>query len=291
MFFETETDVFSSVPKNISLRPPKVHKTLKGRKKLKKGQKIYYKDELNEEFSEVKISPRKIDEKYKYIHKNPIWNFCSFLVQQYLSIPIKIIYSKCKFHIKYIGKEKLKKYKKQGYFVYVNHTQPFADTFIPSNPIYPQRNYFIVNPENVSMKILGNFVQMLGAIPIPSNKKAMKNFLEAIEKHIKNKQSITIYPEAHIWPYYTKIRQFKDVSFKYPVQLNVPVFCMTNTYQKYGKNQNKIQIVTYIDGPFISNKNLGKKEQQKDLRDRVYNCMVERSKNSNIEYVQYIKKN
>ena len=141
------------------------------------------------------------------------------------------------------------------------------------------------------MKILGNFVQMLGAIPIPSNKKAMKNFLEAIEKHIKNKHSITIYPEAHIWPYYTKIRQFKDVSFKYPVQLNVPVFCMTNTYQKYGKNQNKIQIVTYIDGPFISNKNLGKKEQQKDLRDRVYNCMVERSKNSNIEYVQYIKKN
>ena len=101
---------------------------------MKKGQKIYYKDELNEEFSEVKISPRKIDEKYKYIHKNPIWNFCSFLVQQYLSIPIKIIYSKCKFHIKYIGKEKLKKYKKQGYFVYVNHTQPFADTFIPSNP-------------------------------------------------------------------------------------------------------------------------------------------------------------
>ena len=59
---------------------------------------------------------------------------------------------------------------------------------------------------------------------------------------------------------------------------------------KIWKNQNKIQIVTYIDGPFISNKNLGKKEQQKDLRDRVYNCMVERSKNSNIEYVQYIKK-
>ena len=35
-----------------------------------------------------------------------------FLVQQYLSVPIKILYSKCKFHIRYIGKEKLKKYKK-----------------------------------------------------------------------------------------------------------------------------------------------------------------------------------
>ena len=258
---------------------------------MKEPKIIYYKDELNDEFSKAKIKPRVIDENYIYIHKNPLWNIASFLVQNVFSVPIKVLYSKFKFRIKYVGKEKLKKYKKQGYFIYGNHTQPFADTFIPSMAMYPKRNFFIVNPENVSMKILGNFVQMLGAIPIPSNKKAMKNFLEAIEKHIKNKHSITIYPEAHIWPYYTKIRQFKDVSFKYPVQLNVPVFCMTNTYQKYGKNQNKIQIVTYIDGPFISNKNLGKKEQQKDLRDRVYNCMVERSKKSNIEYVQYIKKN
>ena len=152
--------------------------------KLKNDRIIYYKDELNEEFSTAKIEPRKIDEKYKYIHKNPIWNVCSFLVQQYLSVPIKILYSKCKFHIRYIGKEKLKKYKNKGYFVYVNHTQPFADTFIPSNPIYPKRNFFIVNPENVSMKFIGNFVQMLGAIPIPGNKEAMKNFLNVIEENI-----------------------------------------------------------------------------------------------------------
>ncbi len=78
--------------------------------KLKNDRIIYYKDELNEEFSTAKkIEPRKIDEKYKYIHKNPIWNVCSFLVQQYLSLPIKILYSKCKFHIKYIGKRKIEK--------------------------------------------------------------------------------------------------------------------------------------------------------------------------------------
>ena len=255
---------------------------------MKKEKVIYYDDELNNEFSAAQIIPKRIDEKYKYIHKNPIWNLCSFLLQQVLSIPIKILYSKIKFHIKYIGKEKLKKYKKEGYFVYVNHTQPFADTFIPSNPIYPKKNFFIVNPENVSMKFVGNTVQMLGAIPIPSNKQAMKNFLEAIKKHIEKNHSITIYPEAHIWPYYTKIRPFKDVSFKYPIQLETPTFCMTNTYQKYGKN--KIKIVTYIDGPFFPNKELTKKEQQKELRDTVYNYMVKRSQNSNIELIKYIKK-
>ena len=130
---------------------------------------------------------------------------------------------------------------------------------------------------------------MLGAIPIPGNKKAMKNFLDIIEKRISKKSSITIYPEAHIWPYYTKIRPFKSVSFKYPVKLDVPAYCITNTYQSYGKNKDKIKIVTYIDGPFFPDKNLTPKEQEQDLRNKVYEKMVERSKNSNIEYIKYVK--
>ena len=249
---------------------------------------IYYKDELNDEFSETKIVPRKIDEKYKYNHRNPLWLILAFLFNL-IALPIKFIYPKIKFRIKYVGKEKLKEYKNKGYFVYVNHTQPFCDTFIPSNPIFPKMNYIIVNPENVSMKILGNSVQMLGAIPIPSNKFAMKNFLNKIESIIKNKKAITIYPEAHIWPYYTKIRPFKSVSFKYPIDLETPTFCMTNTYVKR-ENSNKINIVTYIDGPFFPDKSLTKKEQRENLRNKVYEQMVKRSKNSNIEHIKYILK-
>ena len=156
--------------------------------------------------------------------------------------------------------------------------------------MYPKRNFLIVNPVNISLKGTGTLVEMLGAMPIPSNKSAMKNFLEAIKQKINKGYAITIYPEAHIWPYYTKIRPFKDVSFKYPVQLEKPAFCITNTYQSYGKNNKKIKIVSYIDGPFFTNKELTLKEQQKELRNKIYNCMDERSKNSNIEHIKYIKK-
>ena len=251
---------------------------------------IYYKDELNDEFSEAEIIPKNIDENYKYIHKNVIWNACAFLLQNIISIPIKYLYAKIKFRVKYIGKEKIKEYKKKGYFIYSNHTQPFADTFLTSNAVFPKINYLIVNPENVSMKYLGNIVQMLGAIPIPNNIKGMKKFLDTIKKRVEDGCSITIYPEAHIWPYYTKIRPFKSVSFKYPVQLKTPSFCMTNTYQSYGKNNDKVKIVTYIDGPFFPDDDITlKKEQQENLRNKIYNVMVERSKNSNIEVVKYIK--
>lgn len=258
---------------------------------MKQKEIIYYKDELNEEFSTAKIVPRKIDENYKYIHKSVIWNAIAFLLQNVLSVPIKFLYAKIKFKIKYVGKEKLKTYKKQGCFIYGNHTQIFADTFITSNTNYPKKNFFIVNPENVSMKFLGNIVEMLGAIPIPSNKEAMKNFLEVIEKRIKDGNSVTIFPEAHIWPYYTKIRPFKTVSFKYPVQLNVPTFSVTNTYQSYGKNNDKVRIVTYVDGPFFPDDECKTmKEKQQNLRDKVYKKMVERSQNSNIEVIKYVKK-
>ncbi len=258
-------------------------------KKYKKQPIIYYTDELNDEFSTANIEPRIIDENYKYKH-NKLWDITSYILQNFISMVIKVPYQNIRFRLKYVGKNKLKPYKKQGYFVYVNHTQQFADTFIPSVGVYPKRNFVIVNPENISMKGLKTVVEMLGAIPVPGNKTATKNFIDTLESKIKSKSSITIYPEAHIWPFYTKIRPFKSVSFKYPVKWNTPTFCMTNTYQSYGKKKDKIKIVTYIDGPFFADEGLTPKEMQNNLRNKVYNCMVERSKNSNIENIKYIKK-
>ena len=121
---------------------------------------IYYEDELNDEFSEAKIEPRIIDANYRY-SKNPLWDFCSLIVQNIASMPIKVLYSKIKFRLKYIGKENFKKCKNTGYFIYGNHTQAFADTFIPSVANYPKRNFLIVNPENVSMKGMKTLVEML----------------------------------------------------------------------------------------------------------------------------------
>ena len=77
---------------------------------MKEQKTYYYSDELNDEFSEAKIEARVIDENYKYLHKNIFWNLAHFLVQNVLSVPLKILYAKIKFRIKYVGKEKLKNF-------------------------------------------------------------------------------------------------------------------------------------------------------------------------------------
>lgn len=259
-------------------------------RKEKEKRVIYYSDLLNEEFSDAVITPRIIDGKYKYFHGR-LWEAASLFFQNVLSMPIKLLYLRLKFRHKYVGKENLKNYNNTGYFIYGNHTQPFADTFIPSIANYPKRNFFIVSPANVSMPGMGWLVELLGAIPVPGDLEAARHFVKKVEERIQCRQSVTIYPEAHIWPYYTHIRPFSDVSFKYPVKCSCPVFALTNTYHCRGRRGDKVRIVTYIDGPFFPDETLPPRQRQQALRDQVYRCMVERSRESDFELIEYREKN
>ena len=59
-----------------------------------------------------------------------------------------------------------------------------------------------------------------------------KKMVKCINHHINDGKFVTIYPEAHIWPYYTGIRDYEAVSFGYPCYTNTPSFTITNCYQK-----------------------------------------------------------
>ena len=254
-------------------------------KKNKKNEQkiIFYKDELNDEFSTAQIDAKKIDGNWKY-ERNPILSFFWYRI---IATPIAFFYTKIKYRHKIVGREKIKSEKKRGYFVYGNHTQILGDPLIPTFVCMPKKAYIIVHPNNVSMPYLGRVTPYMGGIPLPDDMAATRNFSLVLEKRIKQGKAVFIYPEAHIWPYYTKIRPFPDTSFMYPVKLDTPVFCFTNTYQKKGKRAHP-QIVTYIDGPFYPDSSLPLRERRKKLREEVYSTMCERAKSSNVEWIKYL---
>ena len=134
-----------------------------------------------------------------------------------------------------------------------------------------------------------NIVQMLGAIPLANTIEGTRQFLAAMHRRLERGQAVMIYPEAHIWPYYTGIRPFPDDAFSYPIRLGAPVYCFTNTYEKRRRGK-KPRIVTYVDGPFLPDPALHGAAQRRDLRDRVYATMCERARNSNIEVIRYVRK-
>ena len=250
---------------------------------------IYYEDELNDEFSTMKITPIPIDEHYDYGGNSFFWHFRRFLFYRLFAMPLAFLYLKLKYRHKIINRAVLKPWQKGAFFIYGNHTNILSDPLVPTFVSFPKSVFVVVHPNNVSIPHIGQKMRLLGALPLPDNFAAAKNFMRTMEMRVKAKCSVCIYPEAHIWPFYTKIRPFPDTSFKYPVLYKIPAFCFTNVYQKRHFSKNP-RMITYVDGPFFADASLSAKEQRKALRDAVYEKMCQRSLLNNVELIKYIKK-
>ncbi|MDD4839843.1 MAG: 1-acyl-sn-glycerol-3-phosphate acyltransferase [Clostridia bacterium] len=257
-------------------------------KEKKMKREIHFSDELNDDFAGMNIKRKNLPLSYKYIHTNPFWRFCEFVLYYILALPLVFISQKLAYNFRFVNKKVLDCYKKEGCFIYGNHTLTCGDAFTPSLLSFPKKAFIVTSPDAVSVPLTGTLVEMLGAMPLPTQFAGMRNFREAVDTRAKNGKCIVIYPEAHIWPYYTKIRPFKDVSFKYAAETNKPAFCFTTTYQKR-RHCAKPKVTVYIDGPFYPDENLPIKENQKMLRNSVYEAMCKRSKNSDYEYYSYTR--
>ena len=256
-----------------------------------KNKTIYYSDELNDDFASLGIKKKPLGDDFEYIHKNILWNTCSFVIYRMIAQPLVFVFVKVAHRQRFKNRKVLKTARKTGAFIYANHTNMLLDAFVPNIVKLRKRGYILVGPDTTSIPGLKNIVEMVGAIPLGQTLSENKEMLECINHRIaKNKGFITIYPEAHIWPYYTGIRDFKAGSFSYPCYTDTPVFAMTNCYQKklIGKHP---KVVTFVDGPFYPDKNLPMKERKEKLRKQCYDTMVKRAKeNSTYSYIVYEKK-
>ncbi len=260
---------------------------------LKKKKTIYYSDELNDEFSSAVIEPIRIDKFYRYDRSRGFSGVIRFFFYRIVATPLAFIYCKLFLHYSCENREILKPFKKTGLYLYGNHTSNYGDPLMPNLFAFPRDVYFVVHPNNVSMPVLGPINRYIGAIPLPDDIDAAKNFTSFVNGRIENKDIVTIYPEAHIWPYYTKIRPFTDKSFGYPARTGTPVFCFTNTYRKrylFGNELSKPKIVTVIDGPFYPDMEKPLGERKKILRDQVYDTMCRRAELSDLEFIVYKRK-
>lgn len=244
----------------------------------------YYKD-FTEDFEKAPEQNMRLSEDYRYIREKRGEKFFSALIY---ALAVVFGFPFCKLHlgVKYKNRKAFRAVKKQGAFIYANHTQPVGDVFLPALACFPKRIYTVVSPANLSLPVIGKVLPYLGALPVADTLSNMKKFNSAVERRIKDGKIVTIYPEAHVWEYCTQLRPFSETSFKYPVRHGVPVFAMTVTYQKrrFGK---KPKTTVYLDGPFYSDENLSSRDRVNDLHQRVYSRMQMRIRHSNYDYIKY----
>lgn len=175
--------------------------------KPKPGQTIVYRDELTDDFFETRTNRTvSVDGNYRYLPKNPFFRFFSFLAYYCLALPLLWLYGKLILRVRVEGRKNVRKLKKTGYVVYCNHTN-WWDSFIGAVFVArPKRTYVVANKTAISIRGIRTLVRMLGCIPVPDTTRAFMNFNGAVKRLMKEKKALVVFPEAHIWPYYTGIR-------------------------------------------------------------------------------------
>lgn len=227
---------------------------------------------------------------YKFIHKNPFYLFFARILFQLFYLFGKW-YEKYYLEATFIGLEKIKQAPGKRCVIYANHTNPYHDVFGPAM-VARGRIRTVISPVNLKLPGIGKTLPAIGGLPLGKTKSEKQQFNDAVDYYIQKGQPLVVYPEAHVWPYYTGIRQFPagDKSFKYPVRNQVPIFTMTTTYQKSHKNHARPRMTIYIDGPFYPDPKKSDAENRQMLKKAAEKAMHTASKNSTYNYFKYIKK-
>lgn len=248
-----------------------------------KEKKIRYYTSFTDDFEESANQSYILPEDYKWVRTDIGSKIASALIYA-LAVIFSSVYCKFFLHMK-VGDRSVLKGIKGGFFIYGNHTQPVGDVFIPALCVFPKRIYTVVSTANYGIPVIGKILPFLGALPVVNSLHGIKELNKAIGYRIERGNPIVIYPEAHVWEYYTDIRPFPDTSFKFPVKFDKPAFAMTVTYKKSKLFKRPIMEV-FLDGPFYG-KGATAKERAENLRNEIFSVMKSRSQNSNAVYIEY----
>lgn len=251
-----------------------------------KEKTIRYYSSFRDDFAHSANQHYVLPDHYRWVRKDFGSKILSALIYG-LAVIFSSVYCKFFLHMKIRGRNNCRGIR-GGFFLYGNHTQPVGDVFIPALCVLPKRIYTVVSTANYGIPVIGKLLPYLGALPIVDSMHGLKELNKALEYRLEKGHPIVIYPEAHVWEYYTGIRPFPDTSFKYPVKFGAPAFAMTVTYRKSKRFKRPIMEV-FLDGPFYG-KGDSAKEKAADLHGQIYSAMKERSLNSNFAYIQYSAK-
>ena len=262
-------------------------------KDIPKDERVFY--YTSEEDDPIKTDEQKnkvevgLPEGYEFIPKNPLVKLYSALLFQIFKL-FGQYYERGYWQAKFYGREKLKKARGTGYVLYANHTNPFHDVFGPALAA-DRRIFTIISPVNLKVPGIGKVLPYIGGLPLGKTPEEKKAFNDAVDERLRQKKCLVIYPEAHVWPYTTKVRKFPagDRSFKYAVRNNLPIFTMTTTYHKRKdkKRGDLPRMDVYVDGPFYPDPKKTEDENRTDLAKKAYDSMVKYSKKNSYEYFRY----
>ena len=162
-----------------------------------------------------------LDEKYQYIKEGKVFSFFSNLLYYVVAFPILTIIDKIVYDLKIEGKENIKNLQ-TGAISVSNHVLVLDCTMI-GLAFGLRKIYFTTRQGSFKIPFVRKLIKLLRAVPIPTKISNNKRFMEQISNALQKGKIIHFYPEKALWPYYEKIRHFKNGAFNIAITNNVTV--------------------------------------------------------------------
>lgn len=259
---------------------------------MKNKKILYYKDESKDDFQNTKtVLSVNVDGNYNYLPKNVFFKIFSFWFYHLFAFPILFLLNRF-FGLNVKGRRHLKAVRKQGFFIYANHTS-FRDSWLGAVSVAPfKKVYIISNKDAIQIPVVNILTKAGGVLPVADTVSGLKNLNLAIDTLVKKKKVVTIFPEAHIWPYYTKLRPFPLTSFRLSAMTNSPAVPVAVCYKKrklFG-DRRKPKMYIFIGKPIFPKPELSERENAVYLKEEVFYYIQQTlQKESTYEYIEYVK--
>ena len=217
-----------------------------------------------------------IDRNYEYVSKDIIFNTFSDILYYLIAYPILKVLTKIVYDLKIEGRENID-FLEKGAISVSNHVL-FLDCAMVGLAWGLKRVYYTTLEGSFKIPLVRKLIKLLRAMPIPEKIKNREYFIKAIEEILNNGNFVRFYPEASLFPYYKKIRNFKNGAFSIAVKNDVPIVPMVFTFRE-PKGIRKIfkkkkDVTLKILKPVtIKEEGLNQKQKEELLKNKVHTMM------------------
>ena len=231
-----------------------------------------------------------VNEKYKYVPTNIFFRIISWIVYYIIAVPILSILLKLVYDFKIEGKENIKNLQ-GGAITVSNHVLVLDCAMVGLAVCGKKKIFYTTQSESFQIPFVRKLIKLLRAIPIPKGVKNKERMVKEISNLLKDNKFVHFYPEAILYPYCNKIRNFKNGAFDLAIKNDVPVvpivikFRQPKGIRKILKRK-KDATLKILEPIYFEN--ILKEESQENLDNNLKNNLENNSKsnsksNSNLE--------
>jgi 1-acyl-sn-glycerol-3-phosphate acyltransferase len=128
------------------------------------------------------------------------------------------------FRLRIEGRDQLQRV--SSALVVSNHTL-VLDPGIIAQVLRPRRTYFTMLEETACIPMLGTFVRLLGAIPIPAGSGSVRILERTLRTGLQDLPFVHVFPEGECYLWNQEIKEFQPGAFYLACRLRLPVVPVT----------------------------------------------------------------